>query len=279
MKFIALSFFVALAANYGMAQSITTTYRGQTVTLSAGDSALKFAANRGAPPAVSPTPDHTGTGPIPNEGSSDDMWLSPPENFTWGWIDDDHRGHGNIDLVWAYEGVPSWDGTKYNSFSNDTLNLFAVLAQVNANVPLPPPTDQTVPPPTRRELDSTLNTRDTASLVPRATVYTCNSNHAALKCDCEGARNTLLENPAAQLFVDGNNRASVTYASCAIVVNTSRPGWLWAYYYQMVADATPIIANCWNGANPCGDYRSGVSQASNTWPKTCVCNNNSQGSC
>ncbi|KAF6743565.1 hypothetical protein DFP72DRAFT_1099488 [Ephemerocybe angulata] len=79
--------------------------------------------------------------------------------------------------------------------------------------------------------------------------------------------------------VDRNNRASVVHASCAIVVNTSRPGWQWAYYYQMVADATPIIDNYWNGANPCGDYRSGVSQESNTWPKTCVCNNNSQGSC
>jgi hypothetical protein len=209
------------------------------------------------------------------DGDDDSDWLAQPDPVQWGYIDDKGIPHGTIDLVYAFEGVPSFDGEKYNTLSQETLDLFELLTRVNANVTKP----VDGPDVQGRAITPASSVEARSSLTKRATSYACHSNHAALHCHCVQARDTLAANPYAWWNVDGNRRAGYVSGSCAIVVNTSRPGWNSVYAYQMIADAIPIIDNCWRGVNQCADYRSGVSQAGNTWPKTCVCNNNSQGSC
>jgi hypothetical protein len=254
------------------AAGITTKFRGKTLELTPGMTPAQLAPNRGPSPSkIDPTLDP----PRLAQGDDDSDWLSPPDNGTWGYIDDDGVPHGVVDLVWAFEGVPSFDGTNYNTLSPETLDLFELLTRVNVDLPKP----QDAPLQGRAEVTPNTAVEVRSSLTKRATVYACHTNHGALKCNCVTARNALSTNPWGSMWVDVNKRAGYVVGTCAIVVNTKRPGWAYAWYYQMVADAIPIIDNCWAGVNECAAYRSGVSQASNTWPKTCVCNVNNQNAC
>jgi hypothetical protein len=256
------------------AAGLATQFRGKTIELTPGMSPIHLALNRGPSPSKIDPAMSPARGTL-NSTSGD--WLSPPENVEWGYIDDYGVSHGTIDLVWAFEGVPSFDGKNYNTLSQETLDLIALLAQVNADAGIQPPND---PAHGRRSGVATSHVEQVrSSLTKRATSYACNSNHGALHCHCEIARDILAANANAELDIDGNRRAGYVVGSCAIVANLSRPGWTKILAYQLIADAIPIIDNCWIGVNQCSDYRSGVSQASNNWPKTCVCNNNSQGSC
>jgi hypothetical protein len=74
-----------------------------------------------------------------NEGTNVD---DPSEPVEWGHIDESGIGYGCIDLVWALDGVPSWDGVKYNTLSEESQRLIEAVSIVNAGVP---PADRTTP--------------------------------------------------------------------------------------------------------------------------------------
>lgn len=236
-------------------QEATIQYRGKMVQLKPGMSPLEFAIQRGPPPPVA-TPRPRGPDTNATELADDDD-LPDPEGIKWGFIDEEGIAHGHIDLAWVYEGIPSWDGVGYNSVSEDTRRLWKRLAELNANITEP---ERDYGQPTSLSLGD-----------ERDTKYACHSNHAARNCDCVDVRNHLMANPYQWQWVDGDMRAAQSILTCSIVVNTNKPGWTGAYWYQMVADATPIIDNCWDATNPCLQWRSGVSQGSNRWAKTCVC--------
>ncbi|KAJ3538761.1 hypothetical protein NMY22_g5031 [Coprinellus aureogranulatus] len=59
----------------------------------------------------------------------------PLETFRDGYIDEHGNTVGSVDLVWAFEGVPVWDGVKYNGLSDESKRLFQAVGAVNEGVP------------------------------------------------------------------------------------------------------------------------------------------------
>lgn len=61
--------------------------------------------------------------------------ADPPGSFMSGYINEYGNPVGDIDMVWAFDGVPSWDGVKYNPLSQESRLLLREIAAVNARVP------------------------------------------------------------------------------------------------------------------------------------------------
>ncbi|KAF5328548.1 hypothetical protein D9611_014845 [Ephemerocybe angulata] len=140
----------------------TTTFehKGRTLILTPGKPLLAYALHKEAPPfpIVAPTTQpqnrdeaedvvvhHGGGGSGDEEDGEEDEeesdeepdWLDPPEPVEWGYIDEDGVGHGLIDLVWAFEGVPSYDGVNYCTLSEESERLMEAIRRVNSTAPTP----------------------------------------------------------------------------------------------------------------------------------------------
>ena len=67
------------------------------------------------------------------EGEGENVGIAPVE---WGYIDENGNGHGCIDIVWALDGIPSWDGVKYNTLSEESQRLIEAVRIINGGEPL-----------------------------------------------------------------------------------------------------------------------------------------------